>query len=74
MMNKFDKARIAVLRMHADRVGERGGPLNDLEIVLYDMIRVVELRECATQGGSEIRSRGVMQKGRFVFWRRGRRR
>ena len=34
--------RFAVLRMHAKRVGEQGGPLNKQERDLYDRIRYLE--------------------------------
>ena len=35
--------RFAVLRMHAERVGERGGgPLNEQEEALYELIRRLE--------------------------------
>ena len=34
--------RFAVLRMHAKRVGEQGGPLNKQEELFYEMIRHLE--------------------------------
>lgn len=39
---EFNELRIAVLRLHCKRVGEPGGPMNEQEKSLYELIAVVE--------------------------------